>query len=72
MTFVDDQEGAGPFDAGIHAGGRVTSLWEGPYDGAGANAFAGVNVTTADPGDATVGPTQVLQGPFTHHSKPCC
>jgi hypothetical protein len=64
VTLVDDRQGAGPFDAGIDAGGRVTVAWEGPYDGAGAGMpYAAVNVTGVEPGTRTAGPSQRLQDP---------
>ncbi len=64
VTLVDSHQGAGPFDAGIDAAGRVTVAWEGPYDGASTGTpYAAVNVTTVDRAGTAAGPTERLQDP---------
>lgn len=64
VTLVDSRQGAGSFDTGVDAGGRVTVAWEGPYDGAGTGIpYAGVNVTTVWPTATIAGRTQRLQNP---------
>ena len=64
LTLVSTREGVGAFDTGIDASGRVTVVWEGPYDGAlYGEPYTAVHATTVDVGTATVGPRQLLYDP---------